>query len=675
MRKRILLAIGATLLVMLIIISLASRSILNNSYASLENRYAGRNIQRVSAEIDRQADSLGVTAADYGTWTEMYSFAQHPTREFAEENFSDAAGGNLHLSVVLVANREGSIIFARTLNKADGEQLGEHLAWWLASHPWMARFADAQGRSQGIVTLPEGIFVVASRPILDSQGTRPVGGAIIMGQHLDEESIATMSSRLMISIHATPLSAATDAGSAEALRHITASAPMYLDTRNRDTLSAYAVLNDVEKTPSVLVRVDSPRDIYRQGQWTLSYFYFWLLFIGVAFCAVVLLTVELTVLSRLFKLSKGVLAIGTGGDTVRRLAIAGRDQIAYLGAAINGMLDAQARSTEDLRASERRSEAFLDAVPDVIFRVTRDGTILDARSPQKLPLLETANNLVGKDAEQVLYLYSFLSPTLFDTSLAAVETALNSGAPQIINFHADVETGRRYYEERIVASGDNEAIVLVREVTDRTLAEEARRKETLLKEIHHRVKNNLQVISSLLALQAAATPDETTRALLTESRDRVRSMALIHEKLYEKGDERGVSFAGYVRDLAAHLRHSYTGNSGRISVEIDVEEMSLDMDVSVPCGLIITELLSNSLKYAFPDDRSGTVTVRMRRAAESMLVLSVSDNGVGFPAGMDIHAPATLGLRIVNSLVTQLQGSLKLEEGGGATVVVTFPGG
>jgi two-component sensor histidine kinase len=274
----------------------------------------------------------------------------------------------------------------------------------------------------------------------------------------------------------------------------------------------------------------------------------------------------------------------------------------------------------------------------------------------------------------ILSLYSFLSPELFDKSIAATEAALDTGVPQMLAFHVDAESGRRYYEERFVAGSETEVIVLVREVTDLKQAEEARRKEILLKEIHHRVKNNLQVISSLLALQASATKDAHTRGLLHESRNRVHSMALIHEKLYQSADERGVSFNTYVKDLAAHLRHSYSGNSDAVTMVIDVDEITLDMDALVPCGLMINELLSNALKYGFPGEREGTIKVQMRREGTS-LVLTVSDNGVGLPADVDIAAPRTLGLRIVNTLVSQLHGALVVGSGPGASFTLTFPGG
>jgi two-component sensor histidine kinase len=538
------------------------------------------------------------------------------------------------------------------------------------------RFTDKDQRMQGLVVLPEGILLVASSPILDNRRTQPIGGALAMARLLDNTAVQQLSARLLLSAHLSALNGASLPDDAtRAVARITAQAPIALDTSRTDTVSAFTVLRDIENTPAVVVQVDSARDIRMQGEKTVRYFFLWLLFIGVGFCGVVLITIERTVLARLLHLGKSVLAIGTGGDPSRRVAIKGTDQIAYIGAAINGMLDALAHSTEQLRASERRSEAFLDAIPDVIFRVTRDGTILDARSANRLPLLETANDLVGKDSEQLLPLYSFISPELFEKAFGAVGVVLDTGAPQSFIFHVDTDAGRRYYEDRFVASSENEVIVLVREVTDLRKAEEARRKELLLKEIHHRVKNNLQVISSLLALQASATKDASARALLGESRDRVRSMALIHEKLYQSEDERGMSFSAYVRDLVAHLRHSYTGNSEAIETVIDVEEVTLDIDVSVPCGLLINELLSNALKYAFPEGRRGTISVRLRTSEGKMLILTVSDDGIGFPPGVNVRTASTLGLRIVNKLVEQLKGALVMGDGPGTSFTITFPAG
>jgi two-component sensor histidine kinase/sensor domain CHASE-containing protein len=677
MRRRILLAIGGTLLVMLVIISLSSSAILRDSYAGLERRYMERDVQRIMGDIAWQESGLGRTVGDYAAWTEMYRFVQHPSAAFAGENFTPESAANLNLEVVLVLDNAGKTVYGRQFGTGTSEAgVVDSLSAWIALHPRQVRFSDRSGKAEGLVGLPQGLLIMASRPILDDHRSLPVAGTLVMGRRFDADAVSQLGNRLLVNVAIYALEAPLVPDSVRRVQpRLSAQNPLYIDTSLDKVASIYSLLRDMEGAPVAIAKLDSPRDIRQQGERTVKFFFIWLFFVGAGFCGVVLLTIERTVLSRLVHLGRSVLAIGTGGDPTRRVTIAGKDQIAYIGAAINGMLDALYKATEELRVSEKRVEAFLDAVPDAIFRVTRDGTILDARSPRQLPLLEAANDLVGRDAEMILSLYSFLSPELYDKSIAATEKALDSGVSQMLAFHVDTESGRRFYEERFVAGSEKEVIVLVREVTDLKQAEEARRKEILLKEIHHRVKNNLQVISSLLALQATATKDPHTRALLQESRNRVHSMALIHEKLYLSADERGVSFDTYVRDLAAHLRHSYAGNSEAVTMEIDMEEITLDMDVLVPCGLIINELLSNALKYAFPEDRTGTINVTMRADGTRSLVLSVSDNGIGLPADVDVSAPRSLGLRIVNTLVSQLHGTLAVGAGPGASFTLTFPRG
>jgi two-component sensor histidine kinase/sensor domain CHASE-containing protein len=675
MRKRILLAIGGTLLAMLIIISVASRSILLDSYEGLEQRYLERDVQRVMGDITRQETGLGRAVEDSAVSSALYQYVQHPSATFTNTNFTPENAANLRLDVIMILDASGTVVYGRAFGKgATLAGMVEGLSAWIAAHPQRVRIAQKDGTAGGIVSLPQGLLVVASRPILDDLRSLPVDGTLVMGRLLDAAAARQMGSQLLLTMAVYGLN---DASAPDSVRRakarLTADTPMYMDTTQDQIASVSALLRDMADTPVAIVQVDSPRDIRQQGVRTMRYFFLWLIFIGAGFCGVVLLTIERTVLSRLVHLGKSVLAIGTGGDPTRRVTIGGTDQIAYIGAAVNGMLDALARSTEQLRDSERRTAAFLDAVPDTIFRVTRDGTILDARSSQIETLLETTGNLVGKDSEQILPLYSFISPELFDKSLAATEAALNTGVMQTLSFSVDTETGKRYFEERFVAANDNEVIALVREVTDIKSAEEARRRDLLLKEIHHRVKNNLQVISSLLALQAGAAKDAGTRRLLTESRDRVRSMGLIHEKLYQSDGERGMSFTAYVSDLAAHLRHSYTGSSEAVTMNLDVQDIVLDMDASVPCGLIINELLSNALKHAFTEGRTGTISVRLREEPKGTVELTISDDGLGLPPGFDIVTPRTLGLRIVVSLVAQLRGTIATGAGPGASFMVTFP--
>jgi two-component sensor histidine kinase len=214
------------------------------------------------------------------------------------------------------------------------------------------------------------------------------------------------------------------------------------------------------------------------------------------------------------------------------------------------------------------------------------------------------------------------------------------------------------------------------DITERKQAEEQikaslREKEVLLKEIHHRVKNNLQVIASLLYLQSKNIQDKATRELFSDSRNRVKSMALVHETLYQSGDLSRLNFAAYIRNLVALVFRSYRGKSGRITSTVNVSDVSLSIEAAVPCGLIINELVTNALKYAFPG-RTGEIRVEMQEEHEAHVVLIVSDNGVGFPKDLDFRETGSLGLKLVNSLVDQLDGTIGLQNDNGTTFTIIF---
>jgi hypothetical protein len=217
------------------------------------------------------------------------------------------------------------------------------------------------------------------------------------------------------------------------------------------------------------------------------------------------------------------------------------------------------------------------------------------------------------------------------------------------------------------------------QITERVLVEtELRRslqeKEALLQEIHHRVKNNLQVISSLLNLRAESSQDPETLQMLRESQDRVRSMALIHEKLYQSQDLEQVDFGSYVRELTNHLMNSYGTESAGVRLTATADDVSLRIDKAVPCGLIINELVSNALKHAFPDGRSGEIHVSLRSEPDRRLTLSVADNGVGLPADQDVDAAETLGLQLIRVLTSQIDGRARLDsrDGSGTEASITF---
>lgn len=217
---------------------------------------------------------------------------------------------------------------------------------------------------------------------------------------------------------------------------------------------------------------------------------------------------------------------------------------------------------------------------------------------------------------------------------------------------------------------------IIRDITDRRLAEERlqaslREKEALLKEIHHRVKNNLQITSSLLHLQADFVEDPRVRGMLEESQNRIRSMALVHEKLYRASDLSRIDFPEYVRSLTLLLLRSFGVREETISVSLGGNPVFLSIESAVPCGLLVNELLSNALKHAFPGGRRGAIRVSVEER-EGEVRLTVADDGVGLPAGFDPWSTETLGLRLVQTLVRQLAGRLSIERAHGTVFHIAF---
>ena len=208
--------------------------------------------------------------------------------------------------------------------------------------------------------------------------------------------------------------------------------------------------------------------------------------------------------------------------------------------------------------------------------------------------------------------------------------------------------------------------------SEETVRASLREKETLLKEIHHRVKNNLQVIASLLRLQARHLKDEQAQSMFEESQNRVHSISLVHEKLYRTGDLARIDFCDYLLTLTKGLTEGWKGTSVPVEIVVEAGGVQLGVDTAIPCGLIVTELVTNALKHAFPNAVSGTIRVAAINEPEGWLKLIVQDNGVGIPEKLDIRRSGSLGMELVSSLVRQLSATLEIGREGGTTFRIHF---
>ena len=327
---------------------------------------------------------------------------------------------------------------------------------------------------------------------------------------------------------------------------------------------------------------------------------------------------------------------------------------------------------EALRESEERYRLLAENSLDLIELIDLDGNVMYASPSHFYVLGHTPNELVYQN------LFSFVHHDDVPKALLAVNELMDSKTRKTIELRLHQKNGTWIEVEALLSGipgpGNNIHRILfsARDIAARKLAEahlksSLKEKEVLLKEIHHRVKNNLQIISSLLNLQSGYIQDPQAGELFKESRNRVKSMALIHERLYQSKDLARIDFAEYVRNLTTHLFRSYGVTARAVSLQIAVDNILLDIDTAIPCGLIINELVTNSLKYAFPPGLEGEIRIGLHRESNGQLALNVSDNGTGLSPDFDFQKTESLGLQLVNTLTDQLQGQIEIERQGGTT--------
>jgi PAS domain S-box-containing protein len=331
-----------------------------------------------------------------------------------------------------------------------------------------------------------------------------------------------------------------------------------------------------------------------------------------------------------------------------------------------------------LAASERRWRSVAQTAADAIIIFNRQREIVSWNDAAQAMFGYTEQEAVGKT--MALLLPPEQAHQLPDMIKRIRQQILTgSHSPPHITLESMRKDGGHFPCELTVAvwesNGDKYYTGILRDISERhqiegELRASIQEKEVMLKEIHHRVKNNLQIISSLLSLQSSTIEDKEANAVLKESQNRVRSMALIHEKLYQSNMLSRIKFSEYIQGLTTYLIPAYE-QTGHVTFHIEADDVWLSLDAAVPCGLIVNELISNALKYAFPDGKPGRI--ELSASAEGDLIkLVATDNGVGIPAGKDILDGNTLGLQLVHSLVGQLEGELHISGTHGTRFEITF---
>lgn len=338
-------------------------------------------------------------------------------------------------------------------------------------------------------------------------------------------------------------------------------------------------------------------------------------------------------------------------------------------------ITAQKRAQEEILNKQSQLEAIINTTDDIIFSIDENLRMVEFNDVLKRIVWDRNAEVVtpGRPIFELLPaqhkadLTGIYKKVLAGQSITAIETFIVKGEERLYEAHYNPIRTNKHITGIAVFS---------RDITEQKQAEEntlksLKEKEVLLKEVHHRVKNNLQVISSILNLQTSYLKDKGTINLLKECQNRIKTMAFIHESLYQNKDFSQINFSEYIITLVKNLFYSFEANQQKIKTNFDIDTIFLNLDLSIPCGLIMNELVSNALKYAFEGGREGTVFIKLKKE-KGKIRMVVADNGKGIPENIDFRNTETLGLQLVTTLTEQINGSISMDRNKGTTFEIIF---
>ncbi len=381
------------------------------------------------------------------------------------------------------------------------------------------------------------------------------------------------------------------------------------------------------------------------------------------------------------RLMKTATELSAGNQNVRA-EIGVRNEIGVFAETFNMMVDIQQKTSDELTQEKERLLVTLRSIGDAVIATDTDGKILLLnRVAEELTGWEN-EHAVGQPLQDV---FNIINEYTREQCLNPVEKVLESGIVVGLANHTAL-ISRDGSEKSIADSGapirDKDGniigVVLVfRDITEERLAEEKiikslKEKEVLLKEVHHRVKNNMAIIASLLKLQAGYVEDDKYLTMFKECQGRITSMALVHEKLYQTEDFAQIDLNEYILSLVQSIRNTF-GSSREYYINTEIDAIFLDIDILIPCGLIINEILTNSFKHAFNGEKSAEINITMKRLENKDIVLTISDNGKGLPDDFDIKGSTGLGFQLINGLTKQIGGTMEVNSGQGAEFKLVFP--
>ncbi|RXA20565.1 PAS domain-containing protein [Methanosarcina sp. MSH10X1] len=660
-----------------------------SNFLELEQADTLDNVERVRNAVSTQQRYLDYNVQDWACWDDTYEFIEDRNRQYINVNLQNQTLAGINVNVMIFVNESGSVVYAKSVNLDTKEEahIPEDLLKLIKDGTLLTKTED--DTISGFILLHENPIFISCHPILTTTHGGPVKGTLIFGRYFDNALLddfkgVTRSSLLM---YRTDGDLPPDFRSK--FKSISENPDKTIvEPLSEERIAGYFELPDISGKPALIMRADFPRELYSHGERTLNNMYFFLLLTGLMTGAGVKFALDRLFISRLTGIDNFVTRVRSEKDLSRRLSLKDNDELYRLSREINGMLNEIYLAEQELKAQEREKKVLLDSLNELVIFVNPQRKIIWANKAALECMKMDLQKALGMSLDDVAGIGRLLSDYL------QLEQIFVTGNKKSGEFTA--KDGRVWSIQAIPVTEEDGKIIgvleMCRDITEKKKAEQLRKKE-----INHRIKNNLQIVSSLLDLQAEKFSDRKVIEAFKESESRILSMSLIHQELYESGKLDSLDFSSYLRKLIADLLKSYNTETGEIRVKLDITSVFLGVDTAVSLGIIINELFTNSFKYAFPAGAGGEISISLAReksteeiagnrspditlpgspgrlsGANESYKLTYADNGKGFPEALDFRNSETLGLQLVNALIDQIEGSLDLEKENGTKFIIKF---
>lgn len=661
LRRRTLITIAISLLLLVTTLYMISQSLLMGSISEIQDENTQKDLGTVNDLLFKDLEDLNTINNHWANQGES-SFFDEETQNLIPE--TETILNTTGVDFVIISSLQEGVVYYRTFNSQENNLSSylDDLDKYLEKNNSLT-YTGNQTNHQGIILISSNIFLISSFPISDSPNRN-----LIMGRHLKISENSQLIKIPGFTLEITPFLS----GETVPIFHDVDRAFSYNSTlitkRSEDNIvNGFSLLRDSQGRAVFQIKISEDPYVEYKGQQTLIYFITCFLVIGLFLGFIILIYLDRIVLFRIKNLSNRVQEITKNNDLSQRLPKKGNgDEISGLSDAINSLLVSLQHSWNEIQQSRLKYRNIFYNTGTAMAIIEEDGNIslinsefenLSGFKKAEIEDKKLWEDFFPKDIKKIRK-YRTIRDNKSDLTSKKYEARLLDRKGDLKNVCITMT----------IVPGAKQSLCSLMDIT--LLKKSLKEKEALLREVHHRVRNNMQIIISMFNMKSLYTDDENLKEILMESQDRIRSMAMVHDGLYRSPTMTHINMGEYIERLTTDLFMYHNLDSSIIKLKINADPISVGIDTAVPFGLLINELISNSIKHAFKLGQRGEIKVELFSNEEITLI--VEDDGIGLPEDIDIYNPQTMGMEMINALKKQLNAEITVKIEGGTRFEIRF---